>query len=120
MYDQSGDFSRNNSSRYGHPAPSSSATNILKGINERVNRTEVICRESEVIATNTLGELANQRETLDRARERLAETNVELGDTNKALKSIHRRIAANKFLLGTIILLELLVIGCQLYLKFKK
>lgn len=97
-----------------------SRTNVLRGINDRISRSEVICRESETIATETLDELAHQRETLSRTRERLATTNVELSDTNKVLKSIHFRLAANKFLLGFIILLELLIIGCQLYLKFFK
>lgn len=97
-----------------------SSTNLLNGINERVNRAEVICRESESIGASTLDELAQQRDTLDRTRGRLADTNVELTDTNRTLKSIHRRIATNKLLLGVIILLELMIIGCQLYLKLVK
>lgn len=96
------------------------STALIRGINERVDRAEVICKESQSIGASTLDELANQRETLSRTRERLAETNIELNDTNRVLKTIHRRIASNKFLLGFIILLELIIIGCQLYLKFTK
>lgn len=93
---------------------------ILVGVNERLNRAEVIARESEVIATDTLDELAHQRETLTRTRDRLTDANVELNTTNSALKSIHRRLASNKILLAAIILMELIIIGCQLYLKFFK
>lgn len=103
-----------------HLAPSSSRATALRGINDRVSRVEVICQESEAIATDTLGELANQRDTLMRARDRLADTNVELGTTNRTLKSVHRRIASNKLLLGFIILLELMIIGGQVYLKVAK
>lgn len=91
---------------------------ILRGMNVRVNRVEVVCRESEVIATDTLGELATQRESLTRTRGRLTDANRELNDTNKSLKSIHRRLASNKLILSIIILMELIIIGCQVYLKF--
>lgn len=97
-----------------------SRRDLLLGVNERVSRAEAIARESEVIATDTLDELANQRETLTRTRDRLTDANLELNTTNSALKSIHRRLASNKFLLATIILMELIIIGCQLYLKFFK
>lgn len=99
--------------------PNTSGNGILRGINDRVVRVEVICQESEAIATDTLDELAHQRETLNRARDRIAGTNNELNNTNRVLKSIHRRIASNKLLLGFIILLELAIIGSQLYLKLK-
>ena len=103
-----------------HISAASTSHSIYRGINERVDRAEGICRESEAIATNTLDELANQRESLTRTRDRLTDTNVELNTTNKALKSIHRRLATNKLLLGVIIFMELVIIGCQLYLKFIK
>lgn len=92
----------------------------LLGINERLQRTETICRESEVVATETLGELANQRETLTRTRDRLNDADRELGSANRNLKSIHRRLATNKLLLTIIVIMELIIIGCQLYIKFLK
>lgn len=93
---------------------------ILQGVNQRVNRAEEIARESEVIATETLGELANQRETLGRTRDRLTDANRELDTTNKNLKYMYLRVATNKLLLSLIILMELVIIGSQLYLKFFK
>lgn len=98
----------------------SSRTTTLRTINDRVNRVHVICQESEAIAADSLEELANQKETLNRAKNRLNETNVELGETNRQLKSIYRRVASNKFLLSFIILLELMIIGAQIYTKVKK
>lgn len=104
----------------GSNARESAGNDILRGMNERVNRAEVICRESEVIATDTLGELANQRETLTRTRDQLNDANRDLGNTNSTLKTIHRRLIANKLVLIVIILMELVIIGCQVYLKFLK
>lgn len=100
--------------------PGSSRNNILRDVNERVNRAEVICRESEGIATDTLGELSQQRESLARTRDRLTDANRELDSTNKNLKRIHLRLATNKLLLCSIILMEVVIIGLQLYLKFKR
>lgn len=97
-----------------------SGRDIIRGMNERVDRVHVICKESEAIATDTLDELAVQREALTRTRNRLTDANRELDTTNRNLKSIHRRLASNKLLLGAIILMELIIIGCQLYLKFFK
>lgn len=91
---------------------------ILRGMNTRVSRVEVIAKESEDIGTDALGELAQQRETLVRTRDRLTDANVELDNTNKSLKSMYRRVASNKYILSLIVLMELVIIGCQLYLKF--
>jgi len=85
-----------------------------------VNRAEIICRESETIAQDTLGELANQRDALTRTRDRVTGANEELDVTNKNLKYIYMRTVTNKVLLCSIILMELIIIGLQLYLKFKK
>lgn len=100
--------------------PQTSNADVLRGVNERVNRAEVICRESEAIATETVGELATQRESLGRTRERVLEANAGLETTNKNLKYIHFKIVTNKILLCSIILMELIIIGLQLYLKFSK
>lgn len=106
--------------RDGQSRGASTSNDILRGVNERLSRAEVICRESEVIATDTLDELAHQRETITNTRERLSGANQDLTSTNNALRSIHRRLATNRLLLGIIILMELVIIGCQLYLKFVK
>lgn len=102
------------------PGPSRSSQDILRNINQRVDRTEVICRESEVIGTETLGELANQRESLRRTNERITEANRDLDSTNKNLRYIYLKIATNKILLCLIIVMELVIIALQLYLKFFK
>lgn len=102
------------------PGPSGSSQDLLRNINQRVDRTEVICRESEVIGTETLGELANQRESLRRTNERITEANRDLDSTNKNLRYIYLKIATNKILLCLIILMELVIIAAQLYLKFFK
>lgn len=92
----------------------------LRAINEHTTRAHEVCRESEVIAADSLDELARQRETLARTRDGLQDANQELDTTNKTLKSMHMRIATNKLLLHFIILMEVVIIGCQIYLKFFK
>ena len=101
-------------------AQRATTSSVLRGVNERVHRAEDICRESEVIATDTLGELAQQRESLGRTRERVTEANRELDSTNKNLKYIHLRLMTNKLLLCSIILMEIIIIGLQLYNRFIK
>lgn len=98
----------------------STSSNVLRTVNDRIERAEVIGKESITIATEALGELAQQRETLIRTRDGVNAANRELDSTNSNLKSMHRRIATNKFLLGAIIFMELVIIGCQLYIKFLK
>ena len=100
--------------------PIRSSDDVLRGVNERVNRAEVICRESETIAQDTLGELAHQRDALTRTRDRVTDANAELDTTTKNLKYIYLKTVTNKVLLSSIILMELVIIGLQLYLKFKK
>jgi len=102
------------------PTPGTSGVDILKQINARVGRSEAVCRESEIIATEALDELAAQRDPLTRVRDRLAEANEELSSTNKILKYFHRRFPTDKLLLSAIILMEMIIIGCQLYIKFFK
>jgi hypothetical protein len=100
--------------------PSRTSHDLLRGTNERVNRAEVICRESETIAQDALGELAHQRESLGRVRDRVLETNTQLDETNKNLRYIYLRMFTNKLLLSSIILMEMIIIGLQLYLKFRR
>jgi len=102
------------------PGSSSTTSDVLRGVNERVNRAEVICRESEAIAQDTLGELAHQRESLGRVRDRVGEANAELETTNKNLRYIYLRIFTNKLLLSFIILMEMIIVGAQIYTKFFK
>lgn len=93
---------------------------ILRRTNERLARTEVVCQESEAIATDTLDELANQRESLTRTRGGLQGANEQLSQTHSNLKSIYINLSTNKLLLMAIILAELVIIGCQVYIKFFK
>lgn len=97
-----------------------SGSDVLRGVNERVSRAEVICRESETIAQDTLGELAHQRDALSRTRDRVTDANRDLDATNTNLKHIYLKTVTNKILLCSIIFMEMVIIGVQLYLKFRK
>lgn len=93
---------------------------ILGRVNQRVGRAAVTSRETESIAEATLDELAHQRDALGRTRDRVTNANKELDETNKRLGTIHMRILTSRLLLGAIILLEIIIIALQLYLKFGK
>lgn len=112
---------RQTSGRQSIPGTSSTTPNdVLRGVNERVYRAEVIARESETIAQDTLGELAHQRDSLGRIRDRVGEANAELETTNRHLRYIYLKIFTNKLLLSSIILMELFIIMVQLYSRFFK
>lgn len=85
---------------------------------QSVARSQVIAAESEQIGTEVISELGGQRERLLSAKRRLSQTDEELDKTRKILNIMRRKVLANKFVLIFIILLELVILGITVYLKF--
>uniref|UniRef100_A0A673BYB2 Vesicle transport through interaction with t-SNAREs 1B n=1 Tax=Sphaeramia orbicularis TaxID=375764 RepID=A0A673BYB2_9TELE len=83
-----------------------------------IERSQRIAAETENIGTDIIEELGEQREQLDRARNRLVNTGENLSRSRKILRAMSRRIVTNKLLLGVIILMELAILGAVVYLKF--
>lgn len=90
----------------------------LNNATQSIERSQRIAVETEQIGTDIIEELGEQREQLDRARDRLVNTGENLTRSRKILRTMARRLVTNKLLLGIIILMELAILGGVVYLKF--
>lgn len=85
---------------------------------QSVARSQVIAAENEQIGTEVISELGEQRERLLRAKRRLSQTDEELNKARKILVVMRVKVFTNKIVLILIILLELVILGITIYLKF--
>ncbi|KAG7509677.1 vesicle transport through interaction with t-SNAREs-like 1B [Solea senegalensis] len=90
----------------------------LNHASQSIERSQRIAAETDQIGTDIIEELGEQREQLDRSRNRLVNTGENLSRSRKILRSMSRRLVTNKLLLGVIILMELAILGAVIYLKF--
>ncbi|XP_037652471.1 vesicle transport through interaction with t-SNAREs homolog 1B [Sebastes umbrosus] len=93
-------------------------TDSLNNATMSIERSQRIAAETDQIGTDIIEELGEQREQLDRTRNRLANTGENLSRSRKILRAMSRRLMTNKLLLGVIILMELAILGAVVYLKF--
>ncbi|KAK7080141.1 Vesicle transport through interaction with t-SNAREs 1B [Halocaridina rubra] len=91
---------------------------ILERTSESIARSTTIAVETEQVGTEVLGELGTQRETLTRTRDRLVDTDAELGRSRKIIRAMSRNVLYNRILLIIIILLEMGILGGLVYWKF--
>lgn len=90
----------------------------LNNASQSIERSQRLAAETEQIGTDIIEELGEQREQLDRSRNRLINTGENLSRSRKILRAMSRRLVTNKLLLGVIILMELAILGALVYLKF--
>ncbi|XP_011504153.1 PREDICTED: vesicle transport through interaction with t-SNAREs homolog 1B [Ceratosolen solmsi marchali] len=88
--------------------------------NQSVAKSQAISIQTEQIGTEVISELGEQRESLLRTKSRIIETDQELNKSNKILITMKKRILTNKLVLILIILLEIAILGCTVYIKFFK
>lgn len=93
-------------------------TESLNNASQSIERSQRIATETEQIGTDIIEELGEQREQLERTRDRLVNTGENLSRSRKILRAMSRRLVTNKLLLGIIILMELAILGAVIYLKF--
>ncbi|XP_048842367.1 vesicle transport through interaction with t-SNAREs homolog 1B [Brienomyrus brachyistius] len=93
-------------------------TETLHRATQSIERSQRIAVETENIGNDIIEELGEQREQLDRTRDRLVHTGENLSRSRKILRSMSRRLMTNKLLLSVIILMELAILGAVVYLKF--
>lgn len=93
-------------------------TESLNNASQSIERSQRIANETEQIGTDIIEELGEQREQLDRTRNRLVNTGENLSRSRKILRAMSRRLVTNKLLLAVIILMELAILGAVVYLKF--
>ncbi|KAG9336770.1 hypothetical protein JZ751_003118 [Albula glossodonta] len=84
----------------------------LNNATQSIERSQRIAAETDHIGRDIIEELGEQREQLDRTRDR------NLSRSRKILRSMSRRLVTNKLLLSVIILMELAILGAVVYLKF--
>jgi vesicle transport through interaction with t-SNAREs protein 1 len=92
---------------------------ILERTSDSIARSHAVAIETEQIGTEVVGELGQQRETLQRTKTRLVDTDVEISRSRKILRSMYLNVIYNKLILIGIIILELCILGVVVYMKFK-
>ncbi|KAL8583834.1 hypothetical protein ACOMHN_040303 [Nucella lapillus] len=90
----------------------------LQRTSESIARSHQIAAETDQIGVEIIDELGTQRETLLRTKDKLTETDSNLGRSRKILKTMARRMMTNKLILAVIILVELAILGGLVYWKF--
>ncbi|XP_047466430.1 vesicle transport through interaction with t-SNAREs homolog 1B [Mugil cephalus] len=93
-------------------------TDSLNNASQSIERSQRLAAETEHIGNDIIEELGEQREQLDRTRNRLVDTGENLSRSRKILRAMSRRLVTNKLLLAVIILMELGILGAVVYLKF--
>ncbi|XP_053476231.1 vesicle transport through interaction with t-SNAREs homolog 1B [Ictalurus furcatus] len=90
----------------------------LNNATQSIARSHRIAVETEHIGTDIIEELGQQREQLDRTRDRLVHTGENLSRSRKIIRTMSRKVMTNKLLLGIIIVMEVAILGAVVYLKF--
>uniref|UniRef100_A0A8C1TAD9 Vesicle transport through interaction with t-SNAREs 1B n=1 Tax=Cyprinus carpio TaxID=7962 RepID=A0A8C1TAD9_CYPCA len=93
-------------------------TESLNNASKSIERSQRIAVETDQIGTDIIEELGEQRDQLDRTRDRLIHTGENLSRSRKILRAMSRRLVTNKLLLSVIIIMELAILAGVVYLKF--
>ncbi|CAG0881833.1 unnamed protein product [Darwinula stevensoni] len=93
-------------------------TAILSRTSESIARSQQVASETEQIGTEVIADLGEQREALLRARNRLRDTDTDLGKTRRILRSMYWNVISNKLFLIVIILMEIFILVGLVYWKF--
>uniref|UniRef100_A0A8C4NGH8 Vesicle transport through interaction with t-SNAREs 1A n=2 Tax=Eptatretus burgeri TaxID=7764 RepID=A0A8C4NGH8_EPTBU len=96
-----------------------SATDRLENSSRDLERGFCMTTETEAMGRDILGNLSRDRETMQRARERLRETDAGLGQGSRILTSMMRRAMQNKVILIGIGLLAIVVISLIVYFSLR-
>ena len=70
--------------------------NVLEKTSQSLARSTQIAHENEEIGGNIINELGSQRETLERARGTLQDTDAELSRSRRIIKRLSRGTVYNK------------------------
>jgi len=93
---------------------------VLERTADSISRSTAVAIETEQIGSEVIGELGTQRETLQRTKGRLVDTDVEISRSRKILRSMYMNVIYNKLILIGIIITEVLILGIVIYWKFFK
>ena len=93
-------------------------TNVLEKTSDSIQRSTQVAHETEEVGEAIMGDLTVQRETLERARTMLSETDAELSRSRRILKRMSRGTIYNKAVLLLIIIVQVCIIGALIYWKW--
>jgi vesicle transport through interaction with t-SNAREs protein 1 len=92
----------------------------LHKMNKSLDNGYRMVLESEETGKNILSDLFSQRETVERARDRLREANTNLGKSSRVVGEMARRILQNKIILFGMCALIFLAVIFTLYILIRK
>lgn len=92
---------------------------ILQKSGDRLRDATRIATETEGIGSQIMNDLRSQRETLENARQTLFQADSYVDKSMKTLKTMSRRLVANKFISYAIIGVLVLLILLVLFSKFR-
>lgn len=92
---------------------------ILQGTGDRLRDATRIATETEGIGSGIMNDLRSQRETLENARQTLFTADSYVDKSIRTLKTMSRRLVANKFISYAIIAVLILLILLVLFSKFR-
>jgi len=103
---------------HGQRARLLAANESLQTSTTRLEQTQRIVSDTEEIGVSILGDLSQQRETLQGTRDKLRGVDTDLARSRKILTSMARRAVANKFIMVGIIIALFLFIALIVYIQW--
>jgi hypothetical protein len=93
-------------------------TRTLERTGDSLYRATQVAVETEAVGGAIIEDLGSQRDALERTRNRLIETDLELGKSRRILQKMYLNVVSNKVILLCIILIECGILGGLVYWKF--
>jgi vesicle transport through interaction with t-SNAREs protein 1 len=92
----------------------------LLGMNSKLENSYKMILETEETGKNILSDLFGQREQVERARDRLRESNMNLGKSSRIVSAMSQRLMQNKLILFGLCAFLLIFVIFILYLLVRK
>lgn len=102
----------------GHREKVIAGVRSLERTGESIYRAQQVAVETEEVGGVIIEDLGTQREALERTRNRLVETDLELGRSRKVLQKMYINVISNKIILVCIILIEVGILAGLVYWKY--
>lgn len=87
-------------------------------VDVKIDNMRRMNNESEEIGTNVAVRLRQQREQLLHARDGIDRVDAVVNQAKTVMSRMGRRVVTDKLIQGSIILMELVIIGVIVYIKF--
>ncbi|XP_064099201.1 vesicle transport through interaction with t-SNAREs homolog 1A-like isoform X1 [Macrobrachium nipponense] len=95
-------------------------TVTLERTSGRLTHGQKVALETEQIGAQILNDLNSQRQTINRARERLRETDTDLDQSSRILNTMLRRVLQNRFIVYAVVVIVAIVIVIAIYVSMTR